>query len=129
MKQFITLIFLAVCGMGIANAQEGPGRFAGQNRSPEEFAKMQVEQLHKSLDLSKAQQDSVYKYAVLNTKETQEFMKNAGGDREAMREKMMSSRKKYNDRIKSFLTKDQISAYDKLQETMQQRGPRGPRNN
>ena len=129
MKKLITLIFLAVCGMGISNAQQRPGGFGGPNSSPEDYAKMQVEQLQKELNLSKAQQDSDYKYALLNRKEMQAFMANAGDNREGLREKMMENRKNYNDRIKSFLTKEQIEAYDKLQQNMQQRGQRPQRNN
>lgn len=130
MKHFIICILFALCSLGMANAQEKPGRMAGTtNRSPEELAKMQVQQLHKELNLTQVQQDSVYKYTLINNQKTQELFKNAGNNREGMREQMMDARKKYNDRVKSFLTKEQVEAFDKWLQNMQQRGPNRYRTN
>lgn len=122
MKKLITLVCAVVFMVGLSVAQERGGRpGAGQNRTPEEMAKTQVERLTTELKLSQEQQDSIYKYTLEASKEQQALMQNSGDDREAAFEKMRSIQEKNSGKIKTFLTDEQATKYDKLQSEMQQR--------
>lgn len=111
-------MFVAVLAISSSYAQERGPRQGG---TPEERTKMQVERLTKELNLSKAQQDSIYKYSLQTSKEQQELMKAAGDDREAAREKMKPIREKSMAKIKSFLNEEQKTKYEDLQKQMQNR--------
>lgn len=119
MKKLITLMFVALLAISSSYAQE---RGSGQGRSPEERTKMQVERLSKELNLSQAQQDSIYVHSLQAAKDQQEMMKNAGDDRASIREKMKPIREKNSAKIKSFLNNEQKVKYDELQKQMQNRG-------
>lgn len=118
MKRLITLMIVALLAISSSYAQE---RGTGQVRSPEERTKMQVQRLTKELNLSQAQQDSIYKYSLQTAKDQQEMMKNAGEDRAAMREKMKPLREKSTAKIKSFLNAEQKAKYEEMQKQMQNR--------
>lgn len=112
MKTLFTFVIAALMSIGLSVAQE---RGSGQNRTPEERAKMQIERLTKELELSKSQQDSIYNYFVQSSKDFQ--VPRTDEDREKMRKNMETR----NTKIKSFLTKEQITKYEELQKTMQNR--------
>lgn len=121
MKNILSLAIAGILTIGISNAQERGPR---QNRTPEEMAKMQVERLTEQLALSKTQQDSVYKYSLLASKDQRKLMETAGDNREAAFEKMRAVREENSKKIKSFLTEDQVKKYDELEKTRGQRGNR-----
>lgn len=123
MKNLFGLLIAGLLTIGTSNAQDG----ARQNRTAEEMAKMQVERLTEQLTLNKSQQDSVYKYVLLASKEQKKVMKNAGDDREAAFEKMGKMRAENSTKIKTFLTADQVKKYEELEKSRPQRGNR--RNN
>lgn len=118
MRKLITMMFVAVVAISSSYAQEQGPRQGG---TPEERTKMQVERLNKELNLSQAQQDSIYKYSLQTTKEQQTIMKTAGDNREAVREKMKPIREKNIAKIKSFLNEEQKAKYEDLQKQMQNR--------
>lgn len=126
MKNLITVMLATIFTVGISVAQERGGR-QGQNRTPEEMAKLQVEHLTKELELNKGQQDSIYKYTLESSKEQRTLMQNSeGGDRQAIFEKMRALREKNSTKIKTFLNESQSAKYEELQKQMQQ--CRRPRN-
>jgi len=121
------LLFLAVFVItAVTQAQNrGPRDF-----DPKEMAKRQTEELTEVLDLNKDQQKKVLE---LNTESGEKMsamrgeMMNGGGDREAMREKMMKIREDQNKEMKKILTEDQYKKYEKyLEERRGQRGQGGP---
>lgn len=121
MKNILTLAIAGILTLGISNAQE---RGARQNRTPEEMAKTQVERLTEQLTLSKSQQDSVYKYSLIASKEQRKLMESAGDNREAAFEKMRGMREQNNVKIKSFLTADQLQKYEEIEKNRPQMGNR-----
>lgn len=111
MKNIINLFLTGLLTIGIANAQD---RGTRQNRTPEEMAKMQTERLTEQLSLSKGQQDSIYKYSLLASKEQRKLMETAGDNREAAFGKIRSLREENSNKIKSFLTEDQVKKYEEI---------------
>lgn len=89
-----------------------------QNSTPEEMAKQQTEQIKEKCDLDKAQEKKVYEVSLKSGKEMAKMrdeMRN-GGDRDAMREKMMKLRDEQNKEMKKILSEDQYKKYEKYLE-------------
>lgn len=114
MKTVITLLIAAVFTISISVAQQKESR---QNRTPEERAKMQVERLTKELELNKSQQDSIYTYILQSMKTSSLHRKE---NDQAQIKKSLEAR---NLKIKSFLTPKQITQYEELQKSRQNRRP------
>lgn len=119
MKKLGLLLLSVFVFTVVTTAQDrGPRNF-----DPKEMAKRQTEELTKVLDLNKDQQKKVLE---LNTKsgekmsELREDMM-GGGDREAMREKMMKIREDQNKEMKKILTEDQYKKYEKYLEERRSR--------
>ena len=126
MKKLGFLVLFAMLFATISMAQDrGMGNF-----DPKEMAKRQTEELTKTLDLNKDQQKKVLD---LNLKQAEQMqamrddMRNSGGDREAMRDKMMKLREEQNKEMKKVLTESQYKKYEKyLEERRNMRGQEGP---
>ena len=121
------LLLLSVFVFTVVSTAQDRGQ---RNFDPKEMAKRQTEELTKVLDLNKDQQKKVLE---LNTEAGEKMsamrndMMSGGGDREAMREKMMKIREDQNKEMKKILTEDQYKKYEKyLEERRSQRGQRGP---
>ncbi|WP_164122602.1 MULTISPECIES: hypothetical protein [Sphingobacterium] len=106
MKTVITLLIATILTVSMCVAQEKESR---QNRPPEERAKMQVERLTKELELNKSQQDSIYIYILQSMKTSTLHRKE---NDQAQIKKSLEAR---NLKIKSFLTPEQITQYEELQ--------------
>lgn len=120
----LTALFFAVL---FVNAQPG-----GQQSTPEERAKRQVEQLTTALSLNKDQAAKVEAISLKYGKQQGELFQSMGqgGDREAMREKMTAIREAQTKEIKAILTPEQSAKYDKYLEEQRSRmrqGGGGPR--
>ena len=130
MKKIISIFTFSILALSISYAQERGPR---QQRSPEEMAKMQTERLTKELELSKPQQDSVYKYALITSLEQQKLFSNTGNNREESMKTMQSLREKQNEKFKSFFNSEQLKKYEELSKQRgpgnQGGGPRGTRPN
>ncbi|TJZ62251.1 hypothetical protein FAZ15_07030 [Sphingobacterium olei] len=127
MKNLMLVLVVIFLSASATVAQErGNRQGAGQNRTPEERAKAEVERLGTALSLNQSQRDSIYKYSLEQTKEQQALFQQGEGDREKRMEQLRSSREKYDTKIKSFLTEDQIKKYEEAQKERTQR--RQPRN-
>lgn len=124
MKKSIGILIAGLLTIGLSQAQERGNR---QNRSDEEIAKIQVERLTEQLSLNKNQQDSIYKYTLLTTKEQKQLLQSSNGSREANFEKSNALREGSSIKIKSFLTTEQAKKYEEFQKNRPQRG--GQRNN
>jgi len=109
MKKIMTFVVAGLLTIGISFAQDSGSR---QKRTPEEMAKAKIERLTEQLALSQTQQDSIYKYALLASKEQRELMKSAGDNREATFEKMRVLRDNSDKKIKTFLTAEQLKKYE-----------------
>lgn len=125
MKNLLSLLFATILTIGVSVAQERGPR---QNRTPEEMAKNQVERLTEQLSLTKPQQDSILNYSLKVAKDQKAIFDAAGDDRQAAFEKMRTIREESNNKIKSFLTKEQVVKYDELLKTRGQGGQRRPNN-
>ena len=121
------LLLLSVFVFTVVSTAQDRGQ---RNFDPKEMAKRQTEELTKVLDLNKDQQKKVLE---LNTEAGEKMsamrndMMSGGGDREALREKMMKIREDQNKEMKKILTEEQYKKYEKyLEERRSQRGQRGP---
>ena len=126
MKKLGFLVLFAMLFATISMAQDrGMGNF-----DPKEMAKRQTEELTKTLDLNKDQQKKVLDLNLKQAEKMQamrEEMRNGGGDREAMRGKMMQLREEQNKEMKKVLTESQYKKYEKyLEERRNMRGQGGP---
>ncbi len=126
MKKLGLLLLSVFVFAAVTMAQDrGPRNF-----DPKEMAKRQTEELTKALDLNK---DQAAKVLELNTKvgekmsSMREEMRDGGGDREAMREKMTKIREEQKVEMKKILTEAQYKKYEKyLEERRAQRGQGRP---
>ncbi len=102
-------LFLACClVIGMATVSHAQG----MRLSPEARTKMMTD----SLNLTSAQSTQIL--AVLKTSQTQmDSIRNAGGDRSAMRPIMMST----NQKVMSILTDDQKAKYQAMMKNMRAR--------
>ena len=124
MKKVLLTCFVLAGALLFSYAQ--PPQRGGQ-MSPEDRAKRMVEDLEKSLKLTKQQQDSVYAYSLAGSKEQQAlFQQGRDGDRQAMMGKMREIRANTDKKIRTILNDDQKAAYDKLVKERQNR--QGPGN-
>jgi len=122
MKNLILVLIAITLSASAAIGQErGNRQGPGQNRTPEERAKAEVERLGTALNLDQSQRDSIYKHSLEQTKKQQALFQQGGGDREKRLEQMKSSRNEYDTKIKSFLTEDQIKKYEEVQKGRVQR--------
>lgn len=122
LKGFIVCLLLGISYGGFAQEQGGRGNF--QNVSAEERAKTTVERLTKELSLEKPQQDSIYVLTLEQANIDKAAFESANGDREKVRSIMQTNRATYNNKIKKFLTAEQLEKYNKLEEERSSRGPR-----
>ncbi len=126
MKKLGLLLLSVFVFAAVTMAQDrGPRNF-----DPKEMAKRQTDELTKALDLNK---DQAAKVLELNTKvgekmsSMREEMRDGGGDREAMREKMTKIREEQKVEMKKILTEAQYKKYEKyLEERRAQRGQGRP---
>ncbi|WP_312789738.1 hypothetical protein [Sphingobacterium sp.] len=91
-----------------------------QQRSPEEQAKVRVENLDKLLTLNQTQKDSIYNLT-LNQAQQRTTLRNNGGDRKANMEKFKQLQEIQATKIKSWLTPEQAKLFDEQQEKMKDR--------
>lgn len=121
--------FIMLVAMLFATASMAQDRGMG-NFDPKEMAKRQTEELTKTLDLNKDQQKKVLDINLKQAEKMQAMrdeMRNGGGDREGMRDKMMKLREEQNKEMKKVLTDDQYKKYEKyLEERRNMRGQGGP---
>jgi len=128
MKKLGIFVFLMVLGLASAMAQNNPGGSGRRNMDPTERAKEELKQMEENLDLSKDQKDKVYDILLEGNKNRSamfEEMRNGGGDRDAMREKMGKLREEQNTKLKGVLTEKQWTKYEKMMEERRQQFQRG----
>jgi Spy/CpxP family protein refolding chaperone len=102
--------------------KDGQGR--GQMMSPE----ARVEQLDKALSLTDEQKTKIKDIYTKAGEEMRAAMKEGGGDREAMRGKMMERMKATQDQVRALLTDEQKKKFDEMpQRGGGDRGGRGKR--
>lgn len=103
-KLLLMLCFVA----GITSLSKAQGGY--QRRSPEEQAK----QLQTQLKLSDDQTTKITSIMQMQSTKMDSIRTAANGDRDAMRQGMMSVRQMMTPKIKAVLTADQSAAYDKM---------------
>jgi protein CpxP len=112
-------VLLACCFLiGISAVSHAQGR---QRRTPEE----QATALKTSLSLTDDQTAKVTAILQASAKSQDSVRTASGGDRDAMRAKMMPMREATNAKIKAVLTADQAAAYQKQQDEMRARMQQG----
>ncbi len=116
MKKLILMLCFVAGITTLSKAQGG-----GPRRSPEEQAKM----LQTQLKLSDDQTTKITAIYKMQAAKRDSMMTAANGDRDAMRQGMMSMRQSMMPKIKAVLTADQVVAYDKMQADMRARMQNG----
>ncbi|MBE8721446.1 hypothetical protein C4F40_12010 [Sphingobacterium sp. Ka21] len=122
MKNLMLVLVAIFLSASAAIAQErGNRQGPGQNRTPEERAKAEVERLNTALSLDQSQRDSIYTYSLQQSTAQQALFQQGDGDRDKRIEKMRSFREKYDTKLKSILTEEQIKKYEEIQKERSQR--------
>lgn len=98
-----------------------------QSATPEEMAKKQTAELKEKCGLDKDQEKKVYDMSLKSGKEMAKMRKDmqGGGDRDAMREKMMKMREDQNKEMKKILSADQYKKYEQYLEERRAARQRG----
>lgn len=127
MKKAILLLAIAITGVLAVEAQGNGGGF--QRRTPEERLQ-QVKEKLADLKLDKDQttkSDSAFIQYFRDQQKIFEDMRNGGGDRTAIRDKMMKLAGDRDDKLKKIYTDDQYKKWKEEIEptTRPQRGNRG----
>jgi len=122
MKKIFIILFLLTGVVSFSNAQQGQG--GGQRRSPEESAKMQLERLPQTLNLTADQKAKVTAIYLAQAKSRDSLITSMGqgGDREAMRTKMMEMTSATDKQVLVLLNDEQQKAYN---EYIKERASRG----
>src|SRR5690606_35313140 len=106
MKKLATL-FLAIMISGIAFGQDRQQR--GQERTPEQRAKLYTERLTKQLTLSDEQQKKVYDLTLEQSNKTKDRAPRVRGEMNKEKiEKMRAEREAHQDKLKNILTPEQL---------------------
>lgn len=139
----VSLILMVLLATTLVSAQRGGSNSRGerpggeQRMSPEERQAQELDTLTKVLSLSEEQRTKIEELQENQRKafeENREAM-SENTDREAMREKMMAMREKYEEDMKSILTPEQVEKYDAYQKKREEEmkemmegggGPGGP---
>jgi protein CpxP len=138
-RLWILALLLAVAmSAGSASAAQyqrggyGGGQGRGGQRgpmSPDE----QLTRMAKDLNLTADQQSKIKPILVDGQKKMEDLRNDSGGDRQAMREKMMQIHKDTNDQVRALLDDKQKEKFDKQEQERQDRmrngrggGPGGP---
>jgi Spy/CpxP family protein refolding chaperone len=97
--------------------------------SPDE----QLKRMTKDLDLTADEQAKIKPILVDEQKKMEDLRNDSGGDRQAMRQKMMQIRQDGNDQVRTLLDDKQKEKFDKLEQQREGRmhdrrggGPGGP---
>ena len=114
LKHFVVLGIASVCLFAALQTASAQGRFG---MSTEERVKM----LKDSLSLNAAQVKKITSILTDADKERQDIFGQSGGDRDAMREKMMALRDSTDKKIEAELTKKQKQKYEEIKKQRQQR--------
>lgn len=115
---FITAI--AIISMGLTSplfAQEQ--NLEGQGRSPEERAKNLTARMTKQLNLSEAQQTTVYEVNLAQAKKAEEMRGQGKEMRQQKAEQLKQMRTEHEARMKEVLNADQFSSYVKMRDENQ----------
>ncbi|OGV26647.1 MAG: hypothetical protein A3J84_03905 [Ignavibacteria bacterium RIFOXYA2_FULL_37_17] len=112
----IILSILFLFGFTAQSFSQGMG---GMN--PQERIKQQLKTYKERLKLTDAQFKKVDTILNNQMNEIQKLRDNSGGDRESMREGMMSLREKTNKKIEALLNDTQKAEFKKIQEEAAQR--------
>jgi Spy/CpxP family protein refolding chaperone len=96
--------------------------------SPDE----QLKRMTKDLDLTSDEQSKIKPILVDEQKQMEDLRNNSGGDRQAMRQKMMQIRQDHRDQLRAVLDDKQKEKFDKQEQQREERmqgrrgGPGGP---
>ena len=116
----ISFLFLFLVGSHCLLAQRGMNRM-----STEERVNKQLEAMKERLTLSDAQVSKVEEVLTASADKMVTARDEADGDRSSMREAMMKIRDEQNAELKKYLTAEQFSEYEKMeQEQMEKRRER-----
>lgn len=135
MKKLMILLAAALMMSGASMAQDNQRRERRQF-NPEDMVKRQTEQMVEALDLDADQATAVLKlnadrmkelsgmrrFGQRNRAEGEEQERPTEEQMKAMREKMETSQKAYNDEMKKILTEEQYAKYEKMQNQFRGRG-------
>ncbi len=117
--QQITFLFLVLLMGQSSFAQRG------MNMDPAERAKKQTEAMKEQLTLSDAQASKVEAVLLATSEKMMTAREEADGDRSAMREAMKTIQEEKMDEMKKYLTAEQFTAYEKMeQEALERRQER-----
>jgi len=122
MKKAFLILALFAGTVTLSQAQPG-----GQQRTPEERAKMQVSRLPETLKLTADQKTKIESIFLSQAKSMDSLRTAGGGDREAMFAKLAPIRQETDKKISAILDEDQKKAFAAYQEEARKRMGQGGR--
>ena len=126
MKKIGIFVFFALLSINVAFCQPPPG--GGQRMTIEERAKRTTEWMTKELDLTQKQVVAVDSINLLYIKVQQSYFQAVDGDRDKIREAMVTLNKEKEESLSKVLTPEQLEKYKvKNQELLNNRGSRESR--
>ena len=127
MKKVLFILGILLSVVSISKAQQGPGGGGFQRRSPEEMVKMQMERLPQNLNLNEDQKAKISAIYLSQAKSRDSLFTSMaqGGDRQAMRSKMMEMNAASDKKVLVLLTDDQQKIYNQYIQERQNRMRQG----
>lgn len=121
MKKLAITLFMLAATVSFSQAQ---GQGAGQQRSPEERVKMQLERLPQTLNLTEDQKAKISGIYLNQAKSRDSLFTATGqsGDRQVIRTKMVEMSAVTDKKVLALLNEEQKKAYNAY---VQERGNRG----
>ncbi len=110
----------------------GPGQEGRRQFSPEDFANRQTEQIGEYITFTEGQKEKVYQLNLKYSQKMQElrsgvsFMDMNDEQRAEMRKKMDAQQAEKDQEMKTILSAEQMTAYEKFREEMRNRMQRRP---
>lgn len=115
MKAIIKSTLVCLMAITAITVSAQPPRGNGEQRTPEQRAKMMTERLTKELNLTETQQKSVYDLNLKMAQQMEQNREKGRADREEMRQQMESRRKEQSAEMKKILNDEQFAKWEKLQ--------------
>ncbi|MFK7984172.1 MAG: DUF4890 domain-containing protein [Saprospiraceae bacterium] len=124
-KKIGTIFVFALLTINALQAQRPDG--GGRGGDPKERANQQTDRMIEALDLSAAQGEKIRALNVAFADKMLVARKEAreSGDREAMRATIQTMRKEQNEKMKKYLTAEQVTKWEKILAERPERGERG----
>lgn len=114
MKKLLFVALMFATSLLMAQAPNGANPKQKQKKSPEERATAISNHLTTQLGLSESQKKQVYSLVLEKSAKVKSIREQYGADKKLAHEKIQPIRKEFNDKMKTILTADQYTKWEKM---------------